>query len=72
MQRLDEIVAEVLAGVRRTMDRKSGAAVDAAPKSQRGGVRRLAEGDKGDRLSPRTTVRRGSHPGQAGRSLELE
>lgn len=64
MERLGDIVARVLAGVRATMDGEmagEAAGEDAASPLARGtgGETRTR---KGDRLSPRATVRRGSGP----------
>lgn len=78
MERLDEAVARVLAGLRAQLDGKAGAGVEPAPEvPARRGDGITARG-MGDRLSPPATVRRvealntSSNHGRLSGSLELK
>lgn len=75
MELLADVCGRVLANCRRRMDkrkRKAGGAVEAPPEVPQGQKGGTSLAGKGDRLSPRTTVRRGRTPAgeRAGRSLE--
>lgn len=73
MERLGDIVARVLANVRATMDGERAGEHEAPRQVARtGGGDQASALARGDRLSPRATVRRGCRPtvGAAGRSLE--
>ena len=72
MERLDHVVARVLAGLRvMTEEEAGGTAGKAAPPLARGPGGEHPGARNGDRLSPRTTVRRGASQKEpnTGRSL---